>query len=722
MKIINLETKNTSYSMGVTENNFLLHLYYGEKVSSNMDYLITYYDRGFSGNPYESQDDRSFSLDTLPQEYPSYGNGDFRTSAINMKNSKGVFSCDLRYKKHKVYNSKYSLIGLPAVYSIDDKATTTEIILEDKVLGVEVILKYGVIFNEDVITRSVEIKNIGIEEIIVDKAFSSSIDFLQSNFEVIHFPGRYGMERNMERVPLNFGKLSYTSKRGTSSHQENPFFILANNETTEDFGDCYGFSFIYSGNFKFEVEKDQLAQTRVLMGINDELFEYILGVKETLVLPEVAISYSDKGLTGLSQIYHKLIRNNICRGSYKGVRPPILINNWEATYFDFNGYRIIDIAKKALEVGIEMVVMDDGWFGKRNSDSSSLGDWVVNEEKLGGSLKSIVDKINNLGLKFGIWIEPEMVSEDSQLYKEHPDFVFKIPNKKPIVSRSQYVLDFSRSEVVDYIFNKISKVIESANIEYIKMDMNRSLHDIYTKSEAYQNAGTIMHKYILGVYNFLERLINKYPNILIEGCSGGGGRFDAGMLYYTQQIWCSDNTDAIERIIIQHGTSFGYPISSVGSHVSAVPNHQTERVVNIETRGIVAMAGTFGYELDLNIISKEDKDTIKKQIQTYKKHWNLIYNGLYYRLHIPSKDREVASWLFVSEDKKEALLNVVSLNTHCNNTVNYIKLKGLNPKMNYKIDGFKRVYSGVALMKGGIPIPVKYSEYSSWQIYVKSVQ
>ncbi len=581
MKIITLETKNTTYSMGVNDFGFLLHLYYGKKVDSDMDYLVNYYDRGFSGNPYENKEDRTFSLDTAPQEYPSYGNGDYRTSAINVKNHLGVYSCDLRYKSHKTYEGKYEISGLPSVYAVDEKATTTEVVLEDKLLGVEVTLKYGVMYTEDIITRSVEIKNLGKSEVVVDKAFSSAVDFVYGDYELIHFPGRYGMERNMERVPVNFGKLSYGSKRGASSHHENPFYMLADKKTTEDFGDCYGFSFIYSGNFKFEVEKDHVAQTRVVMGIHDELFEYKLQEGEVLDLPEVALGYSDSGLTGLSHLFHNLIRNNVVRGKYKTARRPILINNWEATYFTFDGDKIVDIAKKAAELGVEMLVMDDGWFGKRESDKSSLGDWIVNEEKLGGPLSSVVKRVNDLGLKFGIWIEPEMVSENSDLYREHPDFMFRIPNKKPDTSRYQYVLDFSRKEVVDHIFDKISKVIESANIEYIKMDMNRSLHDVYTQTVGYQNAGVIMHKYVLGVYDFLERLTSKFPEILIEGCSGGGGRFDAGMLYYTPQIWCSDNTDAIERTIIQHGTSYGYPISAVGSHVSAVPNHQTGRNVSM---------------------------------------------------------------------------------------------------------------------------------------------
>ncbi len=716
-QIISLHTANTTYQMTIGKYGYLLHLYYGRKIEGDMRYLLTYYDRGFCGNPYDAREDKAFSLDVLPQEYPCYGNGDYRTSSFNMKNENGVYGCDLRYKSHTIRKGKYSIDKLPAVYATETEADTLEIILEDKSAGIEVTLYYGVMEQLDVITRSAVIQNIGNTDCAITKAYSGSIDFMEGNFDLLHFHGRHGMERILERTPLIFGTQSFGSIRGTSSHQHNSFFIVADKKATEDAGDCYGMSLVYSGNFRCEAEVDQFSQSRIAIGIQDDMFEYELKKKERFHTPEVVYIYSAEGLTNLSHKYHKLIQNHICRGQYKDKRRPVLINNWEATYFDFNGDKIFDIAKQAAELGVEMLVLDDGWFGKRNDDSLGLGDWFVNEEKMCGSLADLVDKINGIGMKFGLWIEPEMVSEDSNLYREHSDWTFLIPDRKPVISRNQLVLDFSRKEVVDYVFGMISKVIDHANIEYIKMDMNRSIANVYTAIEGRQNHGTILYHYVIGVYDFLERLITRYPHILIEGCSGGGGRFDAGMLYYTPQIWCSDNTDAIERIQIQHGTSFGYPIATVGSHISAVPNHQTGRETNMQTRGVVAMAGSFGYELDLNKISEQEKEIVKRQIIDCKKYWDLTHNGRYYRLSNPVENSEFAAWEFAAENMKEVLLNVVTLDTHCNGATSYVKLKGLNEKAWYYIEGEETLYSGSGLMYGGIPIPHMNDEYQSWQAH-----
>lgn len=719
MELITLQTKHTTYQMGIAEHGFLLHLYYGPKAEGDMSYLLTAYDRGFSGNPYDAGNDRTFSMDTFPLEYPCYGNGDYRSPAFNVKNEQGVYGVDLRYKTHSVTKGKYNIPGLPAVYADESSgAYTVNVILEDALLGIEVTLRYGVLPELDVITRSAVIKNTGNHLLYLTKVYSAAMDFLNGNFDILHFHGRHAMERMEERVPVIFGNQSFGSRRGTSSHQQNPFFILADTETTEDCGSCYGMSMLYSGNFKFEVEKDQIGQTRMEMGLLDEMFEYPLEQGKEFYTPEVAMAYSQNGLTSLSHLYHKLIRYHVCRGKYKTSRRPILINNWEATYMNFNGDKIVDIAKQAAELGVEMLVLDDGWFGNRNSDNSGLGDWVVNEEKMGGPLSEIANKINQMGMKFGLWIEPEMVNEDSHLYRTHPDWAFTIPGRRPVRGRNQLVLDFSRKEVVDYIFDSVSKVIDSANIAYIKMDMNRSICDVYTAVEQKQNYGKIMYEYVLGVYDFLERLIQRYPDLLIEGCSGGGGRFDAGMLYYTPQIWCSDDTDAIERIQIQHGTSFGYPVSAVGSHVSAVPNHQTGRVTSITTRSVVAMAGSFGYELDLNLLSEEEKEEVKQQIEDYKKYWNLIHNGTYYRLHNPLTNHEFAAWEFTSEDKNECLLNIVTLTTHANAPVNYVKCKGLHPDKMYRNEKDNQIYNGNALMHAGLPIEIEPGEYRGIQIHL----
>lgn len=717
METISLHTKNTTYQIGISDYGYLLHLYYGPRTECDMSYILQYFDRGFSGNPYEAGEDRTVSPDLLPMEYPCYGNGDFRSPAVNVRNKQGVYGLDLRYKSHRFVEGKYGIPGLPAVYADEKEARTLEIVLEDAAFHVEVVLKYGILSELDVITRSIVIYNKADEEIFINKVCSASLDFVCGNYDLLHFYGRHAMERNLERIPVIHGSQSFGSRRGTSSHQHNPFFILAEKNATEEAGECYGMSFLYSGNFRFEVEKDQIHQTRMQMGILDEMLDYPLAPGGKFYAPEIALAYSPDGLTGISHIFHKMIRYHVCRGKYKTARRPVLINNWEATYMEFDGKKILDIARQAAELGVEMLVLDDGWFGNRDYDDRGLGDWYVNEKKLGGSLSEVADKINEMGMKFGLWIEPEMINEDSQLYHEHPEWAYIIPGRKPARCRNQLVLDFSKKEVVDYIFESISKVIDSANVEYIKMDMNRSICDVYTAVEGYQNYGKIMYEYVLGVYDFLERLNQRYPDILIEGCSGGGGRFDAGMLYYTPQIWCSDDTDAIERIRIQHGTSFGYPISAVGSHVSASPNHQTGRSTEINTRGVVAMAGSFGYELDLNLITDEEKDAVKKQILDYKRYWDLIQNGEYYRLHNPDEDREVAAWCFVSRDKSEALLNIVSLTTHANSPVSYVKCRGLDPKKKYKCEDDGKVYDGSALIHIGVPVETVPGEYHAWQMH-----
>ena len=714
-RIFTLQTKNTTYQMQVDRYGFLLHLYYGKKTDTCMDYLLTYYDRGFSGNPYDAGEDRTYSMDTLPQEFPCYGNGDFRSTAFAVENADGSMSCDLRYKSHKIFDGKYNLEGLPAVYASDKEAQTLEILMEDPVTGVKVVLLYGVLPAQDIITRSVSVKNESSGKIYLNKIESASLDFLYGDYEILTFYGRHAMERNVQRVPVVHGTQKIGSVRGTSSHQYNPMMILAEKETTEDKGNCYAMSFVYSGCFQGEVLKDQLNQTRMMLGLQEEAFRYPLETGEMFQAPEVILSYSSEGMNRLSQNLHHCIRQHICRGKYKEEIRPILINSWEAAYFDFTGDTIYELAKAAKEVNIDMLVMDDGWFGKRDDDNSGLGDWFVNEKKLGGTLGNLIKRINDLGVKFGIWIEPEMVSEDSDLYRKHPDWALTVPGRNPVRSRNQLVLDFSRKEVVDEIYDQICKVLDQGNIEYVKWDMNRSLMDVY--SSVTRDQGRVLHDYVLGLYDFLERLVQRYPNLLIEGCSGGGGRFDAGMMYYTPQIWCSDNTDAIDRLRIQYGTSFGYPVSVVGSHVSAVPNHQTGRKTPLHTRGVVAMSGTFGYELNLMKLSEEEKQEIREQIEEYKSYAPIIQNGLYYRLSNPTTE-EICAWEFVHTDEKEqskVLLNIVMQVIHGNMTVNYVKLQGLEETAVYREEKSGKRYTGAALMYGGMPLPIEPGEYQAYQ-------
>ena len=705
-RIFTLHTKHSTYQMQVDSFGYLLHLYYGAKNNSSMEYVLTYADRGFSGNPYAAGADRTYSLDALPQEFPTLGTGDYRNIALDIKNSRGIESTNLLYKKHEIRKGKYALPRLPAVWADEAEAQTLEIVLADENAGMEVHLLYGVLEEVDVITRSAVIRNIGTETVTIEKAAAACLDFVSGNYDVIRFYGKHAFERNVERTVLGHGTIAFGSRRGTSSHQYNPAVILAEQGTTEEAGNCYGMLMVYSGNFFCEAERDQYNQTRLLMGLNDELFSYPLAAGDTFTVPEVILSYSQNGLSALSQQYHNCIRNHVCRSKYVHMSRPVLINSWEAAYFDFTGETIVNLAKEAASLGIDMVVMDDGWFGKRDDDNSSLGDWYVNEKKLGGSLSELIRHVHEQGVKFGIWIEPEMVNEDSDLYRAHPDWAIQIPGRKPIRSRNQLLLDFSRKEVRDQVFEQICAVLDQGEIDYVKWDMNRSMADVY--------AGNLTYDYVLGVYDFMERLTSRYPDMLLEGCSGGGGRFDAGMLYYSPQIWCSDNTDAINRTRIQYGTSFFYPVSAVGAHVSAVPNHQTGRVTSFHTRGVTAMAGTFGYELNPALLSDEEKQQVREQIASYKKYERLINEGTYWRLSDPIHD-EIAAWMSVSKEQDRALVSVVRLMAEANQAAVYVRLRGLKPKAVYLEEYSGKQYSGAALMHTGIVLPFFTHEYEAYQ-------
>ena len=725
-RIFTLQTKQTTYQMKVDDFGFLLHLYYGTKVSGDMDYLLTYYDRGFSGNPNDVGNNRTYSMDVLPQEYPTLGTGDYRNSALVLRGHDESECCDLRYAGYEIREGKYELEGLPAVYAGEKEAQTLKIVLEDNVSKVRVQLLYGVLEDEDIITRSVKITNYGTACVVVEKAASACLDFITGQYDLLSFYGRHTMERNLQRIRIGHGSHSIGSRRGTSSHQYNPAVIVAEKNTTENTGDCYGMVFVYSGNFLCEAEQDQFDQTRVLMGLQSDLFHYPLESGQTLEIPETIMCYSDRGFGDLSVKYHRCIRNHICNGarsrrttemqgngsSETGFVPrPVLVNSWEAAYFNFTGETIVELAREAAGLGIDMVVMDDGWFGKREDDNSGLGDWQVNEKKLGCSLSELVRRVNAEGVKFGIWIEPEMISEDSDLYREHPDWAMQNPGRNPARGRNQLVLDFSREDVREHIFDQICRVLDQGNIEYIKWDMNRSVTDFYSVEN---RQGRVSYDFVTGLYDFMEKLLARYPKLMIEGCSGGGGRFDAGMMYYTPQIWCSDNTDALDRLRIQYGTSFFYPMSTVSAHVSAVPNHQTGRITSLRTRGIVAMTGAFGYELSLSRLSAEEKGEIREQIRQYKEFEPLISTGDYYRLSNPFED-DCAAWMFVSADRKHILLHVVILENHGNMTVNYVRLKELLPDAVYEEAASGKCYCGSALMQAGIPIPVEMGDYRAYQ-------
>ena len=721
-QVFTLQTKRTTYQMKAGDYGILLHLYYGARVEDcTMDYLLHRKDVGFSGNPYEAGEDRTFSLDTLPQEFPSYGVGDYRNNCVGVCQADGTRAADFRYVSWEIREGAHKIPGLPCLFDEDETAETLVIFLEDAASSLKLELYYVVFADRDVIARSARITNGGKEAVRLEKMMSACLELPNGSWEAIHFHGRHAMERRLERLPLMHGTMEVGSRRGTSSHQHNPGVILCSPDATEEHGGCYGLSLIYSGNFSMEIEMDQMDSVRAVCGINPEFFEYRLEPGEAFDTPQLMMTYSGSGLGRMSSNFHSIIRHNLCRGKYKFVRRPVLINNWEATYFDFNEEKILSIARQASELGIEMLVLDDGWFGSRDSDNAGLGDWFVNTDKLKGGLTDLVTGINGLGMKFGIWIEPEMVNEDSRLYREHPDWALTIPGRKPCRSRNQLVLDMSRSEVRDYVFDSIAAVLKSANVEYVKWDMNRSICDVYSAVLPKERQGEVYHRYVLGIYDLMERFTSSFPNILFEGCSGGCGRFDPAILYYSPQIWCSDDTDGIERLEIQYGTSFFYPISAVGSHVSAIPNHQTGRRTPLATRGVVAMAGSFGYEMDLNLLTEDEKEAVKAQVEDYKKYYDLIHNGDYYRLASPQGDSGFTAWQFVSGDKTRTLLNLVITHVRANAPDLWFKLRGLDPEKRYRLEENGRIYSGSALMNAGISIPMIMGDYPAVQMVLTEV-
>lgn len=710
-RVFYLETKNSMYQMKADEYGVLRHLWYGKRTGLDMDYLLDYPDIGFAGNIYEADTCRTYSLNTLPLEYGTAGVGDYRVPAISVTHMDGSSALDLRYVEYRITKGKYAIPGLPAVYAKETEAETLEVILKDTATQVYVILKYGILEEYDVITRSVVVENRGEQAVILQRVHSLCLDFPYGEWEWLHLHGRHAMERQPERREVFHGIQESSSTRGMSSHQQNPALLLCEKDCTETNGFCIGAVLMYSGSFQTQVERDQLNQTRIVMGIHPDTFSWKLEGKERFYAPEVILSCSSAGMGPLSRQFHRIIREHVCRGNYQMIERPVLINNWEATYFDFNEEKLLNIAKDAACLGVDMMVMDDGWFGKRDDDYSGLGDWYVNEKKLKGGLVKLVERVNALGMKFGIWFEPEMVSEDSDLYRTHPDWAIQIPGRKPMRGRSQLLLDMTRTEVRDYLYQVISAVLDSANVEYVKWDMNRSISDWYSAELTAERQGEMPHRYVLGLYELLERLTQAYPNVLFEGCSGGGGRFDAGMLYYCPQIWCSDDTDAYERTKIQYGTSFFYPISAVGSHVSAAPNHQTGRVTPIETRAVTAMAGSFGYELDLNTLSREEQEAVAEQIRRYKEYGPLIHNGDYYRLSNPMKDK-FAAWAFISRDQSRALVHGIIFQTEANMLRYRIRLQGLVSEKRYRLEGTEQIYTGAALMEAGILLPRSWGDYT----------
>ncbi|MBR2043274.1 MAG: alpha-galactosidase [Clostridia bacterium] len=704
-KIFHLQTKNTSYVFGFLKDRFLVHLYWGKKlVSEQLDYdmFLDYmkYRRNMCASDYN---DIRLSRDCLPSEFSTFGNTDQRTPSFHAVYKNGSFITELSYDSHIIYKGKKPLKCLPATYvENDDEADTLELTLKDELTGIKVVLSYTA-FNElDAITRSVKVINTGADRVRLDAVLSAVVDFKDNDYDFIHLPGAWARERHPERVSLMTGKQIVDSARGNSSAQHNPFFALVKKDTTESMGDAYGFNLVYSGNFTAGVEVDPYNTSRAFIGINPFGFEWQLESGEEFVSPEAVLVYSDCGLGGMSRIFHKLYRTRLCRGKFRDIERYVLINNWEATYFNFDEEKILNIAKKASEVGVELLVLDDGWFGKRNNDNSSLGDWYVNKEKLPGGLTQLARKVNELGMKFGLWFEPEMVSPDSDCYRAHPDWCIHSKDRIRSEGRNQLVLDLSRQDVCDHVYNSLYENLSTVNISYVKWDYNRTMSNIGSALLAADKQGEFFHRYILGLYSVLEKLVAEFPDVLFESCSSGGARFDPGMLYYMPQTWTSDDTDALERVFIQYGTSMCYPYSAMGAHVSIVPNHQVGRTTPISARGNIAMMGQFGYELDLNKLNENEIEAVKEQIKTYKKLGSVFHSGSLYRLVTPENGNFVSNE-FVSEDKNTVIVSNCVMRAVPNSPVYYLKLQGLDVNAVYLLEETGKCYGGDILMSAGIP-------------------
>jgi len=638
-------------------------------------------------------------------EYPSYGNSDFRHPAFQIEQEDGSRITQIVFNNYRIYKGKPKLEGLPATYvETEDEAETLELELIDELINLKVILFYTAYNDYNVITRSVKFINEGNQKLKILRALSTCVDFDHCNFDLLHLWGSWARERYVERVPLMHGIKTIESSRGESSHQHNPFIALLSKDATEKNGEVYGFSLVYSGNFAANVEVDQFNTTRVTMGINPFEFTWILDKGETFQTPEVVMVYSSQGIGEMSRTYHRLYRKRLVRGVYRDKRRPILVNTWEAVYFNINEEKLLSLAKEAKELGIELFVLDDGWFGRRDDDTSSLGDWYVDRRKLPSGLEGLGNKLKEMGLKFGLWFEPEMVSPDSELYRKHPDWCIQIKGRTLSQCRNQYVLDITRKEVRDEILRMMKEIIKSAPIEYIKWDMNRPLTEVGSLALPPERQKEVFHRYVLALYEMIEELTTEFPYILFEGCSGGGGRFDPGILYYMPQIWTSDNTDAIERLKIQWGTSIVYPASTMGAHVSAVPNHQVGRITPLKTRGYEAMSGVFGYEMDLTKLTPEERELVKEQIEMYKRVWHIVFEGDLYRLINPFEENS-ASWMFVTPDKREAFVIYVNILAEPNPPFKKLKLEGLDPNKKYIIEGTDKEYYGDELMNIGINIP-----------------
>ncbi|ANS73343.1 alpha-galactosidase [Paenibacillus yonginensis] len=703
-RVFHLQSANSSYVLQIVKGEFVTHLYWGKKIKFYRDSSpLAFVGRAFAPNAEPKE--HNISLDTLPQEYPGFGTGDFGAPAYQVGQEDGSTVTDLRYVSHKIYAGKPALPGLPATYAeSDSEADTLELLLEDQLTGLQATLLYTVYNTQGVMTRSVRLENHGQQNLKLLRALSASVDFRDDEYDMLTFYGAHLKERNIARRPLVPGIQAAESRRGASSPQQNPFLALLRKDTNEDAGEVYAFNLVYSGNFIAQAEVQQFQTTRVSIGINPFDFSWLLEPGASFQTPEVVMVYASEGLGEMSRILNKLYQSRLVRGKHRDAVRPILINNWEATYFDFDADKITAIASAGHELGMELFVLDDGWFGRRDDDHSSLGDWVTDLRKLPEGLDGLARRITDMGMQFGLWFEPEMVSPDSDLYRSHPDWCIHVPGRARSESRNQLVLDLSRPEVCNYIIQAVGSILDSAPISYVKWDMNRHMSEVGSAGLPPERQRETAHRYMLGLYRVMEELTSAFPDVLFESCSSGGGRYDPGMLYYMPQTWMSDNTDAISRLKIQYGNSLMYPAVTMGSHVSTVPNHQVKRITSLDIRGHVAMSGNFGYELDLTKLTEEEKQTVKAQVALYKEVRELIQFGTFYRILNPFEGNE-AAWTFVSEQQDEAVLAFFRVLSQPNERVQILRTKGLNPNYLYRHLETGRVYGGDELMYNGITLP-----------------
>lgn len=715
-----LDTPDSTYLIGIVDREgFLGHQYYGKRIPDrDLTALLRQREEDY---PSRKPRERLAFFDGLPVEYPGSFLGDMKEPCLALTTQEGYRGAGLTYKSHKIYGGKPPLPGLPATYGREGDCTTLELLAEDTTLGLTVTLFYTVFEHINAICRSARVENTTGKKLRLLRALSACLDMDDQGYDLITLHGNWSAERMISRRQVTMGKQGVASRRGISSHQEQPFMALADHTATQTFGQVYAMNLVYSGNFLAQTEVTQQGHLRMVMGIHPEGFTWDLEPGAAFQTPEAVLVYSCTGIGGMTRSFHDLYRNHLVRGPYKDKPRPSLVNNWEATYFQFNTEKILSIGREAAKRGIEMLVLDDGWFGTRDDDNQALGDWYVNEQKLPGGLRYLADSLNAMGLRFGLWVEPEMVSPNSDLYRAHPDYALEIPGRTHTLSRGQLVLDISRKEVRDAVYSQLHKVLSSANIEYIKWDMNRALTDVFSSALPADRQGEFYHRYMLGVYEMQERLLTDFPHLLLENCCSGGGRFDPGMLYYSPQIWTSDNTEAIDRLKIQEGTALIYPLSSMGAHVAACPSHTNNRVTPFETRGRVSLPGCFGYELDLTKLTEAEKKMIPGQLEEYRVYGPVFRTGDYYRLASFAENHEYDALMAVSKDKRTAVIDYVEVFSRSRCRAARVLLQGLDESLTYR-SSTGEIRSGAGWMNAGLLLPRLEHDFTSSLIVLEAVE